>query len=404
MATKNRSAELPTVPIQVSVKLYDSPQGEKPPQTAAYAFNANGRFLTTTALDKEGKGTLRVPAGKAAQDVRVVVGPALGEKEVKFADLSRRGAQQQFVRLSSDSKELRTNFEIPAEIWVCWIRFCFVQGTLIKRILSAGVAVDYPVCGAQVQIWEVEPFFLILSKLTDIQLQRINEYLLNPQPLPPGPPPPDPGPLALTRLGQMEVARPVSIAQTFSVDSAEHQRLRKMALMGSLTSLRQALTQVDEEFLRFIICLLFPQLVTTTLVDTVTTDRCGNFQDFIILGCYDTVNLYFTASIDFLWLSTPIYNPTPVSCYTYWNYQCGTNVTLYTDSIFAPLCAPCPPVDAPENYVLIRALGNAQLNGIYGTGTLLTGSTTFTEPDSTLHSGGWSCQGWSSTVRSAQTT
>ena len=93
MATKNRSAELPTVPIQVSVKLHDSPQGEKPPQTAAYAFNANGRFLTTTALDKEGKGTLRVPAGKAAQDVRVVVGPALGEKEVKFADLSRRGAQ-----------------------------------------------------------------------------------------------------------------------------------------------------------------------------------------------------------------------------------------------------------------------------------------------------------------------
>src|SRR5262249_37899512 len=48
------------------------------------------------------------------------------------------------------------------------------------------------------------------------------------------------------------------------------------------------------------------------------------------------------------------------------------------DSIFAPLCAPCPPVDAPENYVLFRALGNVQLNGVYGASTLLTGSTNST--------------------------
>src|SRR5581483_4721065 len=60
--------------------------------------------------------------------------------------------------------------------------------------------------------------------------------------------------------------------------------------------------------------------------------------------------------------------PQPVACYTHWNYQCGTQVTLYTDSPFAPGCSPCPPIDAPQNYVLFRAIGNIPLSRIYGTG------------------------------------
>ena len=65
-----------------------------------------------------------------------------------------------------------------------------MKGTLLKRLYSSGIAVDYPVCGAEVKIWEVEPIFLIISKLSDFHLDKIREYMLNPQPLPPGPNPP----------------------------------------------------------------------------------------------------------------------------------------------------------------------------------------------------------------------
>ncbi len=376
MPKQTQGKDSRSLPIQVSVNLHESPQGEKLPEVAAYAFNANGRFLGVAALDKQGQAVLKLPVSEAAEDVRIVVGPKVEQEKVAFSDLSRRGAQQQFVRVSSRSKELRATFQIPSDIWLCWLRFCYVHGTLMKRLISGGLPVDFPVCGAQVQIWEVEPIFLILSKLSVIDLSRIREFLINPQPLPPGPP--DPGPLERAQVGQMEFAKPVSLARSFDVQSYEHQAMREVALSGSLDTLRQSLLEIDESWVRWLICWLFPRFVTKSLVATVTTDRCGNFSDFIYMGCRSSLNLYFTASVNFFWFNISIYDPTPVSCYTYWNYQCGTEVTLYTDSPFARLCSPCPPVDAPENYVLIRALGNIQLNEIYGTSTVLAGSTTAT--------------------------
>jgi hypothetical protein len=356
------------VPIQITVNLHESPKGEKPPKAVAYAFTSNGRFLKSAEI-ADGRATVQVPAAEAAQDVRIVLGPVVPEREVKFAELTRRGAQERFVRVSAQDKELNAHFEIPSDIWICWFRFCFVKGTLLKRIFSSGIAIDYPVCGADVQIWEVEPIFIILSKLSDVHLQKISEYMLNPQPLPPGT---NLAPQARARFGLLEVAKPAAHLQQFSPASPEFDSLHNAALSGNLVQLRQALTTVNESALRFLLCWLFPLFVTKRLVATATTDRCGHFESFVIPGCFETPNFYLTASVNFLWFNIPIYEPTPISCYTYWNYQCGTEVTLYTASPFAPLCAPCSPVDAPENYVLIRALGNVQLNRIYGTSTLLT--------------------------------
>jgi len=109
------------------------------------------------------------------------------------------------------------------------------------------------------------------------------------------------------------------------------------------------------------------------LIATTTTDNCGNFSERIFLGCYSgNPNLYFTATINFLFFPIYIYDPAPVACYTYWGYQCGTSVTLYTDNPFAPGCSPCAPVNADPNYVLFRAIGGTPLSQIYGTSTLLT--------------------------------
>jgi len=384
-----------SVTVQVSVTLQASPKGETPPQAVAYAFTDTGRYLSKAALDANGAATLSVPAWQSPQQIRVVVGPEstseATDRVPTLSDLTRRGAREQFVRTGPSAKGLKTVFHVPPEIWRCWIRFCFVQGTLLKRIYSSGVAIDYPVCGANVDVWEVEPIYLIISKLADVHLEKIRQFMLNPQPLPPGPDPgperfnqvsfnpqPDPpgGPDPFRSLGEIEVARPISTLQEFSVASPEFESVHRAALSGDHATIRQSLTTINEAAVRYIFCLLFPRFVTKRLVATLTTDRCGHFDGFIFLSCYETANLYFTASTSFFGFQIPIYEPTPVSCYTNWNYQCGTEVTLYTSNIFAPLCTPCAPIDAPENYVLFRALGNVQLNGIYGASPVLSGVTT----------------------------
>ncbi len=390
------------IPVQVSVALQPAKTGEAAPPAVAYAFSDTGHFLSKAAVDAKGNAILTVPATQTPQQIRVLVGPESSDPQSAdappaFSGLTRRGAQEQFLRLDPDSKALRANFTVAPEIWRCWIRICFVKGTLLKRLYSSGIAVDHPVCNATVHVWEVDPILIVIAKLSSAQLARIAQYMLNPQPLPPGP---DPGPeraMALSRfnsinevafnpqpdppgdpfpnIGRLEVAQPMPTLQAFSVASPEFESVHRAALTGDLNMVRQSLTAIPESALRYLICYLFPLLVSKRLVGTFTTDRCGHFLGPIFLCCYDSADLYFTASVRFFGFEIPIYEPKPISCYTYWNYQCGTEVTLYTSSIFAPLCTPCPPIDAPENYVLVRALGNVQLNGIYGASPVLSGST-----------------------------
>ena len=340
----------------------------------AYAFTGNGRFLSKAAVDDKGNANLSLPASRSRQEFRIVAGPEASDETPSLSELTRRGANTSYVQVSADSKVSPVTFSISSDIWLCWIRRCFVKGQLLKRIYSSGIAIDYPVCGAQVQIWEVERIWLIIRQLTDVQLKTISEYLINPQPLPPGPP--DPGPESLARLGKLEVAQPIQTGKQYTATSPEFDVLHTAAASGNLSQLRQGLLTVDESAVRFLICWLFPYWITKWQVGTLTTDRCGNFEGYIFVGCYETPNLYFTATASFYGFTITIYDPQPVRCYTHWNYQCGTEVTLYTTSIFAPLCSPCQQVDAPENYVLIRALGNVQLNNIYGTSVALSGATT----------------------------
>ena len=254
-------ADTKGVPVQVAVTLQTSPTGETAPPAVAYAFTDTGHFLAKAAVDAKGAATLTVPAAQSAQQIRVVVGPESGDPQTTDAapalsDLTRRGAQEQFVRIGPDAKGLKAVFTLPPEIWRCWIRFCFVKGTLLKRIYSSGMAIDYPVCGAGVQVWEVEPIILIISKLADVQLEKIRQYMLNPQPLPPGPDPgperftslerfnfndvafnpqPDPPGDPIARLGRIEVASPVSTLQAFSVASPEFESVHRAALSGDLS-------------------------------------------------------------------------------------------------------------------------------------------------------------------------
>lgn len=367
------------ISIPVSITLQPAPTGEKPPQSVAYAFTDTGHFVSKAAVDDNGSVTLTVPSVSSARNVRVVVGPELaGEKQPELSDLTRRGAQQQFVRVDPGVAVSQTIFEIPHPIWFCWLRFCFVEGTLLKRIISGGLPVDLPVCNAQVQIWEVEPIEIILERVPISVIEKLRQVILNPPPqevsvVPPfNPNPPDPAPFqALAgRSSSLQFANPVPTLAP--APAADLVNLQVLAQTADNAAFRQALI-ANVNSIRFWICEFIPLWVTKTLVGTTTTDHCGNFRDRIFMSCFSpNPNLYFTATTNFLFFPIYIYDPAPIACYTYWGYQCGTSVTLYTNSIFAPCCSPCQQVNAAPNYVLFRGIGAIPLSQVYGDSNVLT--------------------------------
>ncbi len=109
--------------------------------------------------------------------------------------------------------------------------------------------------------------------------------------------------------------------------------------------------------------------VKRTKLVTVMTDECGHFRAVIWRSYFnlDVPDLYFVARQRIwpgFWVT--IYEPTPVACHTWWNYLCGTEVTLITTHPLAHACPPCPPIVAPNNWVLFMAVGNSSVWRIHG--------------------------------------
>lgn len=128
-----------------------------------------------------------------------------------------------------------------------------------------------------------------------------------------------------------------------------------------------------------ILCALFPTWVTMQKVATAVTDKCGHFETFFFRGCNnpDTPDLYFKATQKFFGFDVLIYAPTPIPCYTHWNYKCGTEVKLVTSHPFAIACLPCPPVNA-KDWVLFTAIGGISMARIHGSSQVLQGTTNAT--------------------------
>jgi hypothetical protein len=123
------------------------------------------------------------------------------------------------------------------------------------------------------------------------------------------------------------------------------------------------------DVLRPFLCWLYPRFVRKTKIATVMTDECGRFRAVIWRSIFngDQPDLYFVARQRIwpgFWVT--IYAPLPVACHTYWNYACGTDVTLVTSHPLAHACPPCPPVVAPNNWVLFMAIGNTSVWRIHG--------------------------------------
>lgn len=401
--SKRQTSDRGSVNLEVTANLVDVGGAERAPKTAAYAFSSGGRLLARASVEANKSVSLTFAAVAEPRSIRVLVGPDSDEEEPRLASLMRRGAIEHHVRIDPDALKPQLTIDVFPDDWLCWLLSrCVAKGTVLRRIDRDGVTVDLPVCGATVEVYEVDPIHIIIHKLPDELIEQIRGVIVNPPipepdpppiifpPLPPpsGPfPPPGPGPDPSPMFFPRAVAKRSGAA---AIGPAEHthlrsssatltsnQELRDIARSASVAELKTTLMGFPD-ITRHLLCMLFPHIVTKDLVATATTDDCGHFRAVFFRGCNnpDTPDLYFKVVRRIGPFTIPLYAPAPVACYTHWNYECGTEVTLYTQSPFAPTCSPCQPVDAPNNWVLVMAVGNLSLQRIRGTSVDLEPTTT----------------------------
>jgi hypothetical protein len=370
------------IKLKVSVDLLGKDASTAGGDAAVYAFTKGGRMIARANLSDDGIAVLPVPVPGEASVINVVAGPASDAKPATMTELLRRGGQRQAVRVSPDIMEASAAFTVIKDHWACWfLSRCYVPGRLVKRTELDGMQIDLPVCGVEIEVYEVDPIPLIITRLPDNIIARIRRWVLEPDPrpidvhlperrLPPIPRPPQPFSKASIALTE-EMDRPVATPEAgFAAGGGAEApaELRIAAQTASIGQFRDALMRAPD-LSRFMICRFFPGGVSKQLVATATTDDCGKFRAVFFRGCAnpDKPDLYFVAKRKIGFFTITIHGPTPVACYTRWNYVCGTDVELVTTHALAPTCPPCQPIEAPaDDWVAVMHIGNLPLSRIRG--------------------------------------
>lgn len=423
--------------VRVSVDLEDVRDGDSKPDLALYAFTPGGRLIDRVDLEDSASLAVPASEERQAIRLVVGPKQLRSEGDIAELFRLNAAERTVSLEAGATKVETEFTIPRPGwRCWL--LGLCTVQGKLLKRVESGGVPIDMAVCNAEIEVYEVDPFPLFVLRIPDGVLERFRELIRFPPPpwppvdgpVPPGPGP-DPGPelakveqliamtggaspaasapaegtfvsrhelarLAEGRFAQLqpegetekapaaETVRTLNLAsEPPEVPSVEEtaQAIRalasseRIAVAGqqSITAFRDALI-ANPDLVRPLLCRFFPP-VTRQLVATATTDECGHFRTWFSQGCSsDTPDLYFVAYRRWGWFRIPIYNPLPVTCHTHWNYKCGSEVTLYTTSPFAPTCPPCRPIVADAGWVIVMAIGNTPLSRIHGTGADLASS------------------------------
>ena len=429
--------------LSIEASIVDVDPGDTVPDLVAYTFTHSGRLLARTPI-KGKDAAVPVPSTKEPENIRVMVGPPLDgiDDDDVLATLGRLNAPESLV----GPHQLEETLLVPIDrnIWSCWLHFCLVRGTLLKRVTTGGIHVDLPSCGAEIEIYEVDPISVILPKIPREILDRIHDHIRKPWPPPPPPEerfphgiafpprPPVAGPDLSKFIGAPQVERratsPVAGraggadlgavrpqvrailhhiggSETFAAEGVEDdaasgevrafnftdgeitevdqaEAMASLRAIHDVAEIRSAAHVSLDAFstsllghpvlVQHLLCWLWPPAINMQLVATATTDECGKFRARIFTGCSsDVPDLYFKAFRRIGFFRFQIYGPLPVPCHTWWNYVCGTEVTLITTNPFALSCPPCKPVIAPPHWVLAMAVGNTSLAAVNGTSVAL---------------------------------
>jgi hypothetical protein len=344
-------------------------QPDKPIDAALYAFDAAGRMLGRSAV-RSGEATLEL-SPRQMKRARLFVAPVPpGEQydEPTLESLARRHAYEPMWRFERDH-EVFELLPVPELLWPHWYWCeCRVRGRVIKVETLGGVTYEKPVCHARVHVCEVDRLPWIIAELPDHLVLRLRDELLEAirRPIPiPDPPPfavldpgfidpvpvlaqaasvfgrfdevtlnpqPLPPKVAAGRLSRLDIRafdpqpEPPRVQLT-ELPFAAHSALRS----ASTSIVREALIR-NVELIRVYWChwdWLWPWFrYRCDELAVVETDENGRFDTIIHYPCFgDHPDLYFWVeySVGEVWET--VYRP-PLPCHTYWDYVCGTEVTI----------------------------------------------------------------------------
>lgn len=334
--------------ITVEVDLGPADETVEVPPIEAHAFDSNGRYVAGAEVS-DGRARIRLHEGLTASDVRVYVGPpSTSDGPPTREALRTAGAVK--TRLVGSIHQVA----IDPAIWRSWLLCsCVVRGRVAKRVVRPdGTVVEVPVCHTRVHIFEVDPWWLILRRLPDELLYRVRDDLLERR-LPPIPPDP------LHALADMLAAPTIDVEALSLV--REPDELRRLLADWRLP-------------LRWWWC-WWPWLdrffgYSTREITTVDTDDDGYFTTTIRYACAgDHPDLYFQVEQERAGVWNWVYRP-PIRCTTWWDYPCGTFVTLEVTDPSARTCEEGDPIAPPAGlgttWVMPFAIGGLKVRGYGG--------------------------------------
>ena len=328
---------------------------------------------------------------------RLVIGPTIPKErsihEPTLETLRKLRAQEPVWRYEKG----KATYDIGpiAEIfwkWWLWCQ-CPVRGRVMKPVWTGGVYLELPVCNARVHICEVDRFPIIIWKLPDYEIWRLRDEFLDvirwPIPIPdpePDPWPIDPGFIDPVPPGITLDAGRSALRNRLNLVALNPQpeppmyigtRLTRTAMLkdspaildqlepkaklaitsSSVATVRQALIDHADLLIPWL-ChwrWLWPYFYSCDEVAVVTTDSHGRFEaDVWYLCAGDHPDLYFwvEASIGGAWET--VYRP-PIACYTFWNYICGSDITIRVTDPRVTGCVDVPVVIGKK--IVVKTIG-----------------------------------------------
>ena len=354
----------------------------------AYVFDQRGALIASAPVKKnqvqieikdDGPRPSRLFFASPSPSV-----PASRDKSITLDDMERLRAYEPMW--SFDPK--RSDYEllpIPEIHWKWWLWCsCRVRGTVVRPVVIGGEHHEMPVCHARVHVCEVDRLYLLIPRLPDDIIRRIRDELLELIELPiPRPPEPDP-PLfrfnaAIRDLSARNVAKMQTAAmapQARLLQAGARVMLNpqplppKAALTDAPFALKTGLASASVNIIRQTLldnlvlirpylCYwpwLWPYFYRCDEVAVIDTDSQGRFDTTIWYLCAgDHPDLYFWVEYSIGGMWTTVYHP-PMRCNTYWDYACGSEVTIRVTDPRVPWCGDPNPL--PGKQVAVMLIGN----------------------------------------------
>jgi len=372
---------------------------------SGYVFDTAGNLLAQADI---ANGRLVLPLSeKVLSRTRLFIAPkeaGADNSKLMLSTMDRLGAYEPVLR---DGDAMIDEIMVPGPLIEDWVLCrCWVRGRVLKAD-SGG-----PVCRARVHICEVEKLWRWILRLPELDLLRLRDDFLRVVEIPPlrRPPRPEPDPApwdqkapwseildpdalgpqpeppdlpaiaglgprrefldvaAMTRLSpQPEPPGMATISATpIPLPMPPHTMARLAS--ASVQLVREALIEHAALILPYLCIWPYWWTFRCNEIAVVNTDALGRFEETIYYRCdSDKPDLYFWVEYEIAGSLETVYHP-PIPCNTWWDYPCGTEVTVRIDDDRVPACDDEP--DLPGCVVQVLSIGRTvSMSELQGDGT-----------------------------------